>query len=65
MDIIQTTETCALELENDRNFEKAERLQQNVRKILLKDVNKKHWKNLTIGERKAIRKMKNDTNLTL
>ena len=42
MDIIQTTETCALELEKDRDFEKAERLQQNVRKILLKDVNKKH-----------------------
>ena len=65
MDIIQTTETCALEQENDGDFEKAERLQQNVRKILLKDVNKKHWKNLTIRERKAIRKMKNDTNLTL
>ena len=31
MDIIQTTEICALQLENDGYFEKAERLRQDVR----------------------------------
>ena len=63
MDIIQTTEICALELENDRYFEKAERLRQGVSKILSKDVNKKHRNNLTIGQINAIREIKNSTNL--
>ena len=61
MYIIQTTEICALELENDGYFEKAERLRQLVSKILSKDVNKKHRNNLTVGQRKAIREIKNDT----
>ena len=39
MNIIQTTDICALELENDGYFKKAERSQQGVRKILSKDVN--------------------------
>ena len=63
MDIIQTTEICALELENDGYFEKAERLRQGVSKILSKDVNKKHRNNLTIGQINAIREIKNSTNL--
>ena len=63
MDIIQATEIWALELENDGYFEKAERLRQGVSKILSKDVNKKHRNNLTIGQRNAIREIKNDTNL--
>ena len=50
-------------LENDGYFEKAERLRQGVSKILLKDVNKKHRNNLTIGQRNAIREIKNSTNL--
>ena len=60
MDIIQTTEFCALDLENDRYFEKAERLQQGLSKILSKDVNKKHRNNWTIGKAIAIREIKND-----
>ena len=44
-------------------FEKAERLRQGVSKILSKDVNKKHRNSLTIGQRNAIREIKNDTNL--
>ena len=63
MDIIQTTKICALELENDRYFEKAERLREGVSKILMKDVNKKHRNNLTIGQINAIREIKNSTNL--
>ena len=63
MDIIQTTEICALELENDGYFEKAERLRQGVSKILSKDVNKKHRNNLTIGQINAIREIKNSTYL--
>ena len=63
MDIIQTTETCALELENDRYFEKAERLREDVSKIISKDVNKKHPNNLTIGQRNSIREIKYTANL--
>ena len=63
MNIIQTTEICALELENDGYFEKAERLWQGVSKILSKDVNKKHRNNLTVGQINAIREIKNSTNL--
>ena len=63
MDIIQTTEIFALELENDEYFEKTERLRQGVSKILSKYTNKKHRNNLTIGQRNAIREIKNDANL--
>ena len=63
MDIIHTTESCALELENDRYFEKAERLQQGVSKILSKHINKKHRNNLTVAQINAIREIKNSTNL--
>ena len=57
MDIIQTTEICVLELENDSYFEKVKRLWQGVSKILPKDVNKRHQNNLTIGQITAIRKI--------
>ena len=63
MDIIQKAEICALELENDGYFEKAERLRQGVSKILSKDVNKKHRNNLTIGQINEIREIKNSANL--
>ena len=63
IDMIQTIEICALELANGGYFEKAERLRQGVGKMLSKDVNKKHRKNLTIGQRHAIREMKNSANL--
>ena len=63
MDIIQTTETCALELENDGYFEKAEILREGVSKVLSKDVNKKHRNNLTIGKGNAVKEIKNSTNL--
>ena len=63
MDIIQTTEIFALELENDEYFEKTKRLRQGVSKILSKYTNKKHRNNLTIGQRNAIREIKNDANL--
>ena len=51
MDIIQTTEICALKLENGAYFQKAERLFQDFSKILSKDVNEKHRHNLTTGKR--------------
>ena len=38
LDIIQTTEICAQELEYDGYFGKAKRLRQGVSKILSKDV---------------------------
>ena len=63
MNIIETTEICALELENDGYFEKAGRLRQGVNKILSKDANKKHRNNLTTGQINEIREIKNSANL--
>ena len=63
MNIIQTTQICMLQLENDRYFEKVGRLQQGVSKILPKNVNKKHQNNLTIGQRNAIREIKKNIDL--
>ena len=63
VDIIQTTEICVPGLENDRYFEKAEILWQDISKIPLKNVNKKHRNNLIIEQRNAIREIKNDINL--
>ena len=64
MDIMQTIEICVLELENDRYFEKAERVRQVVvSKILSKDLNNKYWNNLTIGHINVIREIKHSTNL--
>ena len=48
----------ALELESDEYFEKAERLWQDVTKTLSKDIKKKHWNNLSIGQRKALWEIK-------
>lgn len=63
MDIIETTEICALDLEKEGNFQKAESLRQNISKIISKDVNKKHKNNLNLKERKAITEMKNDEHI--
>ena len=59
--LTQKTEISAIELENNGYFKKAEKLRLGVSKILSKDVHKKHQSNSNIGERKAIRKTKNDT----
>ena len=45
LDIIQTTEICALDLERERKFSVAESLRQNIRRIITKDLKKKHENN--------------------
>ena len=46
MDIIQTTEICALDLEREGKFSIAESLRQNINRIITKDLKKKHKNNL-------------------
>ena len=52
MDIIQTTEVCALDLEREK---KSESLRQNISRIITKDLKKKHKSNLSFAERKLNR----------
>ena len=55
MDIIQTTEICALDLEREGKFSIAESLRQNISRIITKDLKKKHKSNLSFAERKLNR----------
>lgn len=40
MDVVQTTKICAADLEKQGKFSLAESLCQNIRKIILKGINK-------------------------
>ena len=61
MEIIQTTEICALELENVWYFEKVERLQQDTHERRIQKVLKQY----SYCRRKKIREIKSDKNLKL
>ena len=63
MDITQTTEICALDLELEGKFSIAESLRQNISRIITKDLKKKHKNNLSFAERKALTEMKRDKNI--
>ena len=65
MDIIQTTEICALDLERERNFSIAESLRQNISRIITKDLKKKYKNNLSFTERKALTEMKHNKNISV
>ena len=65
MDIIQTTEICALDLEHKRKISIAESLRQNISRIITKDLKKKHKNNLSFAERKVITKMQHDKNISI
>ena len=65
MDIIQTTEICALDLEREGKFSIAESLRQNINRIITKDLKKKHKSNLSFAERKALIEMKHDKNISI
>ena len=65
MDIIQTAEICALDLESEGKFSIAESLQQNISRIITKDLEKKHKNNLSFAERKTLTKMKHDKNISI
>ena len=63
MDIIQTTEICALDLEREGKFSIAESLRQNI--IKTKDLKKKHKNNLNFAERKALTEMQHEKNISI
>ena len=65
MDIIQTTETCALDLEREGKFSIAESLRQNISRIITKDLKKKHKNNVSFAERKTLTEMKHDKNISI
>ena len=65
MHIIQLTEICALYLEWEGKFSRAESLWQNISRIITKDLKKKHKNILRFAERKALTEMKHDKNISL
>ena len=65
MDIIKTTEICALDLEREGKFSIAESLRQNISRIITKDLKKKHKNNLSFAERKALTEMQLDKNISI
>ena len=65
MEIIQTKKTCALDLQPEGKFSVAELLRQNIRRIMTKDLKKKHSNNLTFAETKVLTKMKHDKNISI
>ena len=65
IDIIQTTEICALDLEREGKYSATESLRQNISRIIIKDLKKKHKNNLSFAERKALTEMKHDKNISI
>ena len=65
MNIIQTTEICALDLEREGKFCVSESLRQNISRVITKDLKKKHKNNLSFAERKTLTKMKHDKNISI
>ena len=65
MDIIQTTEICALDLEREGKFSIVESLRQNICRIITKDLKKKHKNNLSFAERKTLTEMKHGKNISI
>ena len=65
MDIIQTTESCALDLEREGKFSITGSLQQNIRKIITKDLKKKYKNKLSFTERKVLTEMKHGKNISI
>ena len=65
MNIIQTTEICALDLEREGKFCVSESLQQNISRVITKDLKKEHKNNLSFAERKTLTKMKHDKNISI
>ena len=61
MDIITSTESCALDMEHNHKENEAETLRQNVSNILQKNLNLKIRSNLKKDERRALKELqKND-----
>ena len=65
MGIIQTTETCALDLEREGKFSITGSLQQNIRRIITKDLKKKYENKLSFAERNALTEMKHGKSISI
>ena len=65
IDIIQTTEICALDLKREGKFNIAESLRQNLSRIITKDLKKKHRNNLSLADRKTLAEMKHGKNISI
>ena len=65
IDIIQTTEICALDLKREGKFNIAESLRQNLSRIITKDLKKKHRSNLSLADRKTLAEMKHGKNISI
>ena len=65
MNIIQTTEICALDLEREGKFCVSESLRQNISRVITKDLKKEHKNNLSFAERKTLTKKKHDKNISI
>ena len=65
IDIIQTTEICALDLKREGKFNIAVSLRQNLSRIITKDLKKKHRSNLSLADRKTLAEMKHGKNISI
>ena len=65
IDIIQTTEICALDLKREGKFNIAESLRPNLSRIITKDLKKKHRSNLSLADRKTLAEMKHGKNISI
>ena len=63
MDIITSTDSCALDMEHNHKENEAETLRQNVSNILQKNLNLKIRSKLTKDERKALKELQKDGKL--
>ena len=63
MDIITSTKSCALDMEQNHKESEAVTLRQNVSNILQKNLNLKITSNLTKDERKALKELQKDGKL--
>ena len=63
MDIITSTESCALDMEQNHKEIQAETLRQNVSNILRKNLNLKIRSNLAKYERRALKELQKDGKL--
>ena len=57
MDIITSTESCALDMEHNHKENEAETLRQNVSNILQKNLNLKIRSNLKKNEKRALKEL--------
>ena len=65
MDIITSTESCALNIEQTHKENEAEALRQNVSNILRQKLNLKIRSNLAKDERRALKELQKDGKLTV